>query len=62
MSCSPMHVMYAFLSENASMSNMSYGNCVTAFDIHFGRLHIALCRAVTFLSSFFMADSEYGTT
>ena len=44
------------------MPNMSYGNCVTAFDIHFGRLQIALCRAFTFLSSFFMAESKHGTT
>jgi hypothetical protein len=44
MSCSPMHVMYEFFSENASVPNMSCGNCVTAFDIHFGRPHIVLCR------------------
>ena len=62
MSCSPMHVIYVFLSENAYVPNMSYGNCVTTFDIHFGRPQITLCRAVTFLSSFFfMAGSEYGT-
>ena len=56
-SCSPMHVMYVFLSENAYVSNMLYGSCVTTFNIHFGRPHIALYRAV-----FFMARSEYGTT
>ena len=49
----PMHVMYAFFNENAHVSNMSYGNCVTTFDIHFCRPQIALCRAVTFLSTFF---------
>ena len=39
---------------------MSCGNCVTAFDIHFGRPHIVLCRAIIILSSFLMARSEYG--
>ena len=61
MSCSPMHVMYAFFSENASVPNISWGSWVTAFDIHFGRPHIILCRAIIFLSSFLMAGSEYGT-
>ena len=40
---------------------MSDGNCVTTFDIHFGRPDIALCRAVAFLSSFFIVGSEHGT-
>ena len=40
MSCSPIHVTYAFFSENAYVPNMSYGSCVTIFDIHFGRLHM----------------------
>ena len=61
MSCSPMHVMYAFFNEKASVPNMSWGSCVTAFDIHFRRPHIVLCRASIFLSSFLMAGSEYGT-
>ena len=58
---SPMHVMYAFLSENASVPNISWGNCVTAFDIHFGSPHIVLCRAIILLSNFLMAGSEYRT-
>jgi hypothetical protein len=62
MSCLPMHIMYAFLSEKASVPNMSWGSCVTAFDIHFGRPHIVLCREIILLSSFLMAGSEYGTT
>ena len=40
---------------------ISYDNCVTVFDIHFGRPRIAFYRAVTFLSKFLMAGSEYGT-
>ena len=62
MSCSPIHVIYEFFSEKTSMPNMSCGNSVTAFNIHFRRPHIVLCRAITFLSSFLMAGSEYGTT
>ena len=58
MSCSPMHVIYAFFSENASVPNITWGSCVTAFDIHFGRPHMVLCKAITFLSSFLMAGSE----
>ena len=60
-SCSPMHVMYAFVSENASLPNIYWGSCVTVLDIYFGRPHIVLCRAIIFLSSFLMAGSEYGT-
>ena len=59
--CSPMYVMYAFFSEKASVPNMSWGSCVTVFDIQFGSPHIVLCRAITLLSSFLMAGSEYGT-
>ena len=60
MSCSPMHVMYAFFNEKASVPNMSCGSCVTAFDIHFGRPHMVLCRAIIFLSSFLMAEESMG--
>lgn len=51
-----------FFNENASMLNISCGSCVTSFDIHFGRPHIVLCRAITFMSSFLMVESEYRTT
>ena len=40
MSCSPIHVMYAFFNERTYVPNISCGNCVTTFDIHFGRLHM----------------------
>ena len=42
------------------MPNMSCGNCVTTFDIHFGKPHLVLCRAIIFLSSYLMVGSEYG--
>ena len=60
-SCSPIHVRYAFLSEKASVPNISCGSCITALDMHFGKPHIFLCRAIIRLSSFLMAGSEYGT-
>ena len=59
--CSQMYVMYAFFTEKASMANICWGSYVTAFDIYFGKPHIVLCRAITLLSSFLMAGSEYGT-
>ena len=62
MSCSPIHVMSQLFSEKTYVPNMSCGSCITTFDIHFGRPHIVLCRAITFLSSFLMTGSEYGTT
>ena len=31
MSCSPMHVMYAFFSENVFVPKMSCGSCVTVW-------------------------------
>ena len=40
------------------MPNIAWGSCVTAFDIHFGRPQIVLCKAITFVSSFLMAGSE----
>ena len=61
MSCSPMHVMYAFFNEIFFVSNISCGSCVTAFDIYFGRPHMDLCNALIFLSSFLMVGREYGT-
>ena len=61
MSCSPIHVRYAFFSEKASVPNIFCGSCVTAFDRHFGRPHMVLWRAILFLSNFLMAGSEYGT-
>ena len=32
-----------------------------AFDIHFGRLEMVSCKAITFMSSFLMVGSEFGT-
>ena len=43
-----MHVMYTSFNEYAYVLNMSCGNCVATFDIHFGRPQIVLCRAITF--------------
>ena len=62
MSCSPMHIMYAFFNEKTSIPNILCGSCVTTFDIQFGRPHMDLCNAIIFLSSFLMAGREYGTT
>ena len=42
MNCLPMHVVYAFFSENAYVPNMSCGNCVTSFEIQLGRPHLVL--------------------
>ena len=61
-SCSPMHLRYAFFSEKNYMLNISCGSCVTALDKHFGSPYIVLCRAIILLSSFLMAGSEHGTT
>ena len=58
MSCSPIHVMYAFFSEKAFVPNLSCSSCVTALDIHFGRPHMVLCTAIIFLSSLLMAGRE----
>jgi hypothetical protein len=60
-SCSPIQVRYAFFSEKAAVPNISWGNCVTALDIHFGSPQMVLCRASIFLSSFLMVGREYGT-
>ena len=40
------------------MPNIFCESCVTAFDSHFGRPHIFLCRAIILLSSFLIAGSE----
>ena len=48
MSCSSMHVIYAFYNEKTYVPNILCGNCVTAFDIHFGKPHIDLCNAIFF--------------
>ena len=61
MSCSPMHIMYAFFNEKTYIPNILCGSCVTALDIHFGRPHMDLCNAIIFLSSFLMARRKYGT-
>ena len=61
MSCSHMHVIYEFFNEKTYVPNISCGSCVTAFDIHFGRLHMILCSAIIFLSNFLMAGREYDT-
>lgn len=61
MSRLPIYVMYKFFNENVSLPNILGGNCVIAFDIYFGRPHIVLCKAITSLSSFLMAGSEYET-
>jgi hypothetical protein len=42
MSCSPMHVMYAFFSKKTYVPNISYGSWVTTFDMHFGMPHMDL--------------------
>lgn len=59
-SCSPIHVIYAFLSEKTSVPNISCGYCVTTLDKYFGSPHIVLCRAIILLSSFLMVGNEYG--
>ena len=56
-----MHVIYEFFNEKTYVPNISCGSCVTAFDIHFGRLHMILCSAIIFLSNFLMAGREYDT-
>ena len=61
MSCSPMHVMYAFFNGKAFVPNIFCGSYVTAFDIHLGRPHMILCSAIIFLSNFLMAGREYDT-
>ena len=40
LSCSPMHLRYAFFNENASIPNMLCGSWVTIFGVHLGRPHI----------------------
>ena len=57
-SCSPIHVRYAFFSEKAYVPNISCGSCVTVLDMHFSSPHIVLCRAIILLSSFLMAVSR----
>ena len=58
--CSPLHLKYAFFSENASIPNMSCGSCVIIFDMHLGRLQIFFWIAIIFLSILMMAGKEYG--
>ena len=58
--CSPIHLKYAFFSENASIPNMSCGSCVTTFGVHLGRPQIFFWIAIIFLSSFMIAGKEYG--
>ena len=53
--------MYIF-SDNVSIPNMSCDSSVMAFDIHFGRPHMHLCKAIIFMSNFLIVESEYGIT
>lgn len=50
-----------FCSENASIPYISWGNYVIVLDMQLGRLHMVLCNAIIFLSSFFLHGTEYGT-
>ena len=59
-SCSPMHLKYAFFNENASIPNMLCGSWVTIFDVYLNGPHIFFWIAIIFLSSFMMAGKEYG--
>ena len=61
LSCSLMHLKYAFFREKASNPNRSCGSCVIAFAVHFGKPHIAFWIPMIFLSSFLMVGREYGT-
>ena len=40
LSCSPMHLRYAFFNENASSPNSSWGSWVITFAVHFRSPHI----------------------
>jgi hypothetical protein len=40
---------------------MLCGSYVMAFDIHFGRLEMVACKAITLMSSFLVVGSEFRT-
>ena len=61
LSCSPMHLKYAFFNEKASRPKSSWGNCVITFAVYFGSPHIVFWILIIFLSSFLMVGSEYET-
>ena len=61
LSCSLMHLKYAFFREKASSPNRSCGSCVIIFAVHLGSPHITFWIPVIFLSNFVMAGIEYGT-
>ena len=61
LSCSLIHLRYAFFSEKASSPNRSCGSCVIIFAVHLGRPHITFWIPIIFLSNFLMVGNEYGT-
>ena len=61
LSCSLIHLRYAFFSEKASSPKRSCGSCVITFAVHFGSPHIAFWIPIIFLSSFLIVGMEYGT-
>ena len=60
LSCSLIHLRYAFFSEKASSPNRSCGSWVIIFAVHLGRPQITFWIPVIFLSNFFMVGNEYG--
>ena len=60
-SCSPIHLKYAFLSENASIPNKSCGSCVIIFGMHSESPQIFFWIAILFLSNLMMEGKEYGS-
>jgi hypothetical protein len=60
LSCSLIHLKYAFFSEKASNPNRSCGSWVIIFAVHLGRLQIAFWIPKIVVSNFLMVGSEYG--
>ena len=61
LSCSPMHLRYAFFNEKASSPNSSWGSWEITLAVHLGSPHIIFWIAMIFLSSFLMVGNENGS-
>jgi hypothetical protein len=61
LSYSPIHLRYAFLSENASNPNILCGSWVITLGEEFGKLQIDFCRRMRVLSSLLIVGNEKAT-
>jgi hypothetical protein len=59
LSCSPMHLRYAFLNEKALIPNSLCGSCLVKLDVLLGTLQIVFVTNIYCLSNFLILINEY---